>query len=147
MWEGRTRVMRLVWPRSAEPHRSLSINFAAIGPRRMPITTAGTIRLRVQICLVINQRDWTAYVRASPRYQTRLILTDMTPYKIINEPKMLKTMLSSLTSRLGILAALNQTRGRSRLFRQVGYDGLRGSTVIDTGSILSSEIEPLGLFT
>lgn len=35
--------MSLDWPGSALPHLSLSMNFAAIGPRHMPMMTAGTI--------------------------------------------------------------------------------------------------------
>ena len=37
-----TRVMTLSWSGAAWPHFSASMNFAAIGPRAIPMMTAGT---------------------------------------------------------------------------------------------------------
>lgn len=49
-----TRVMCSVWPCSAEPHRSESMNFAAIGPRMMPTSSAGSASPRYHICLILT---------------------------------------------------------------------------------------------
>lgn len=55
---GRTKVMSDTWSGTADPHLSMSTNLAARGPRMIPTTRAG---------------------RASPKYHTCFILTEMSP--------------------------------------------------------------------
>ena len=113
--------MALVWPDSALPHFSESRNLADMGPRMIPIITAGTVNVSVYTVFrsMGTNRDWgrTGFAKVPclldfdgnhsiqdcKRAWNKVSIGTMGVGRYEYQPKTLITTLSSLRLRSGIL--------------------------------------------